>query len=128
VFISAKEIPLEEVLGKVLAGTPLRAIPRRGDIIALRLADDAQGGGIVKGTVRDAVTREPVPGVTVLIDGAARGVLTGANGVFKVSDVLAGNHTLVVRRVGYRRVSKAVQVAGDEVVTLDVSLESTQRG
>jgi outer membrane receptor protein involved in Fe transport len=125
VFIRAKEMPLKELLGKVLTGTPLRAIPRRGDIIALRTADDARSGGIVKGTVRDVATREPLGGVMVTIDGATRGVLTGADGVFRVSDVSVGNHTMVMRRVGYRRVSKVVQVVGDEVVTLDVSLENS---
>ncbi|XVQ07441.1 MFS transporter [Spirillospora sp. CA-255316] len=68
----------------------------------VRLTGPAGAGG----TVRDAVTGEPVPGATVVAVDIAGEVLssalTGTDGAFFLSDLAAENHTLAVRAAGYR--------------------------
>lgn len=54
----------------------------------------------VHGTVSDATSGDPLPGVTVAVKGTSRGTTTDANGKFTLNDV-AENGGLVVSFIGY---------------------------
>ncbi len=69
--------------------------------------------GTVTGRVVDSTTQQPLPGVTVLIEGTQRGTVTGLDGAFRISGVPAGNQRVRARRIGYNpRVATVLVGAG----------------
>lgn len=86
----------------------------------------AQG---LRGTVRDAKTNQPMPGVTVVLVGTSAGTITNANGQYSFSSLADGKYTARYTFIGYQTQSVAVSapsvadinlqpvtVIGDEVV------------
>ena len=73
---------------------------------------------VITGTVTIAGTTQPLPDASVTI-GATLGTRTAANGGFRLS-APQGNVTVLVRAIGYKRVSKSV--AADQS-TVNFSLE-----
>jgi TonB-dependent starch-binding outer membrane protein SusC len=74
----------------------------------------------VSGTVTDASTGEPLPGVYVMPEGATTGAVTDAKGKYtlKITDA---NASLVFKFVGYT--TETVAVAGRSVVDVQMVLE-----
>ncbi len=64
----------------------------------------------VTGTVTDAATSQPFPGVQVIIQGTLDGTVTDSEGMYSISGVAVGS-TLEFRFVGYR--TQEVLVSGD---------------
>lgn len=73
---------------------------------------DAQETAVLEGTVFDAVTLEPLEGVTVSILGREGESVTGAMGAFALEDLPAGEHQIRVRRSGYTSSVEDVAVQG----------------
>lgn len=57
--------------------------------------------GTIKGTVKDFVTYEPIPGANVFIEGTSIGTSTNIDGEFVINKAPAGNHTIIATYVGY---------------------------
>ena len=72
----------------------------------------------VTGTVKDAKTGEPMPGVTVVIEGTTKGFITDISGKY-TADGVDNNAVLVFSYVGYN--IQKVSIAGKSVI--DVVLE-----
>jgi hypothetical protein len=51
----------------------------------------AQGGSTIAGTVTDSVTRQPIPGVQVIIVGTTRGSITDEGGRYSLRGVPPGS-------------------------------------
>lgn len=85
----------------------------------------AQETAIVMGLVRDATTKEPLPGVNVVLDGVS-GTVTDLTGKYKL-DVTDGEHSVAFRFVGYTSQVKQIKVAPREakIINIDLVLEST---
>jgi TonB-linked SusC/RagA family outer membrane protein len=81
----------------------------------LPLVGNAQQG-LVRGKVVDASTKEPIPGVNIVLKGTTKGVVTDLDGNYQVG--AAPTDTLLFTFIGY--VSQAVPVANRS--TVDVSL------
>ena len=64
-------------------------------------AADDKPFGSVKGVVLDKVTKQPLPGINVTVDGTRRGTVPGRDGSFIITKVPIGKHTLVYSLVGY---------------------------
>src|SRR6187549_1513594 len=58
--------------------------------------------GTIKGTVKDALTGEPVIGANVIVAGAALGTTVDINGEFEIGKVKAGEHTVIVSFISYK--------------------------
>ena len=83
----------------------------------------AQTSGAIAGRVRDATSGHPVPGARVLLDGAA-GAISDTSGAFRIREVRAGRHTLLVETIGYRPSRRdGVLVRSGETTTLEVVLQ-----
>lgn len=80
----------------------------------------AQDGTIV-GQVTDAQTLQPLDGAQVFIVGTARGVLTGADGRYRLR-IPAGTYTVRARTIGYEDAEQQVTVTAGESVTADFAL------
>lgn len=75
----------------------------------------------VTGTVRDSVTRAPLPGAVVRIIALHREGRTHEDGSFLIGAVPAGTYRLVVQRIGYRAADLSL-VVSDTPVTLRITL------
>ena len=58
--------------------------------------------GIIRGTVFDATTNDPIPFATVVLEGESSGASTDFDGAFELPDVPAGLRNVTVSFVGYQ--------------------------
>jgi TonB-linked SusC/RagA family outer membrane protein len=77
----------------------------------------AQAASTVRGTVKDAVTGEVLPGVTVLVKGTTQGASSGSDGSYSIS-LPAGGGTLVFSSIGYLAQELPVSEGGTKDVNL----------
>ena len=96
-----KSVDIHTILKECLAGTDLNYTIEDHIIFIksnLSIPQQENKTSLVKGTVKD-VTGNPLPGVTILIQGTSLGVVTDANGVFQIA---VPNHatTLVFSFIG----------------------------
>lgn len=83
---------------------------------------NAQGNGRIVGRVASADNGRPLPAVTVLLVGTARGTLTDSAGRFTLSDVPPGVRRIQARRIGYVSLTQSVTVATNQAVTVTFNL------
>lgn len=76
----------------------------------------------VSGTVTDAETGVPIPGVSVLVKGTNRGAATDFDGLFELN--VAENATLVFSYIGYE--NKEISVAGQSELQVSLAVSAAQ--
>ena len=84
----------------------------------------AQGSGNITGTVTDGASGRVLEGVRVRVAGTALQASTDLRGVYRLSNVPAGEARLQANRIGYRSVEKTVSVGAGETVTSDIALSA----
>ena len=84
----------------------------------------AQQPGTVSGTVATAESGARLSGVSVVIVGTARSVLTNEKGEYRLS-VPAGTHAVRARLIGYEPGEQRVTVTAGQTVTADFKLTAT---
>lgn len=88
----------------------------------------AQSGSIA-GKILDTETKEPLIGVTLLVDGTSRGEITDLEGNFILKNVPVGTQTLRIKYVGYEEQTKEVTVVDGQTVQIgEVFMQSTAIG
>jgi TonB-dependent starch-binding outer membrane protein SusC len=85
----------------------------------------AQTGTIV-GTITDQATKTAIPSVQIQIVGSTRGVISGADGHYRLNGVPSGPVQLRVTRIGYAAATQTANVPTGDVATLDFVLSATQ--
>ena len=85
----------------------------------------AQRAGVT-GVVVDAKNGEPVIGASVMLDNQGGGVVTDLDGRFRIDNATAGNATLSVMSVGYKKITQTVAI--DSAGTTDVGTIRIKRG
>jgi TonB-linked SusC/RagA family outer membrane protein len=82
----------------------------------------AQNRQTIKGVIRDARNKEPIPGAMIRLSGTTIGVATDANGAYTLNASVAdGSYSIAVTYTGYRPVTRQVALSRSPV-TLDVNL------
>ncbi len=81
--------------------------------------------GTLAGKVIDAVSGDPLPGASVLVQGLDIGGATNSDGEYTIPNVPAGEHTVVARFIGYKSASKKVTVTGGSIIELNFQLSET---
>lgn len=91
-------------------------------MLAMASSVHAQSGKIV-GTVTDAATGDPLPGVNVYLDGTTQGTSTDLDGNYVIIGVRPGTYTVVASYISFatQRV-QGVQVNLDLTTTVDFNL------
>lgn len=79
----------------------------------------------ITGTVTDATTNQPLPGVTVLVKGTSVGTASGADGTFTVN-VPEGSNTLVFRFIGYQTVERPI--GNQSTINVSMGTDTRQLG
>ncbi len=77
----------------------------------------------IKGKVIDKSTGEPLPSANIHLVEVKRGTITKSDGTFIIDKIPAGDYTLEVSYIGYKKVRKKVKVNPDEVVNVNIELE-----
>lgn len=80
--------------------------------------------GVIKGTVRDKETKEPLMGATVQIEGTGNGAITDMDGNYKCA-VKNGTHVIEVKYIGYKTEKRTLKVEGE--VTADFELGTDEQ-
>ncbi|MBS1682349.1 MAG: carboxypeptidase-like regulatory domain-containing protein [Bacteroidetes bacterium] len=79
--------------------------------------------GSVQGSVRDATTREELPGANVYLANTSIGVATNNDGVFLLDNIPAGKYDLIVSMIGYKSYSKTMLIDSSAVTELKIYLQ-----
>src|SRR4051812_37562529 len=66
-----------------------------------RPAHAQQPTGTIAGQAIDSASREPLPGVTVVVEGTRLGTVSRDDGTFTIGGVPAGTYAVRARRIGY---------------------------
>jgi outer membrane receptor for ferrienterochelin and colicin len=83
----------------------------------------AQNAGTLRGTIKDAKTKEDIIGATILVQGINKGAATDINGFFSFAKLPAGSYSLKVSFVGYEtKIYENVKVLADQVTELNLGL------
>ncbi len=82
--------------------------------------------GKIRGTVTDARTKEPLPGVNVIIQGTQMGAAADINGEYIILLAPPGTHTLEAHMVGYKtEIVRGVRVSVDRTIEVNIDLEES---
>ncbi len=80
--------------------------------------------GVVRGTIKDALTSEDVIGATVKIEGTQLAASTDVNGFFSISKVPVGKAKLIISYISYKiKTIPDVTVEADKVTEVNTTLE-----
>lgn len=83
------------------------------------------GQGDIKGFVYEESTGEAVIFTNVYLEGTSFGAPTDVNGFFSITDVPAGDYTLMVRYLGYETLEKPIAVQNGTVQNLRLFLKKS---
>ncbi len=78
---------------------------------------------VIQGTVMDARTETPLPGINVYLQGTTVGTATDPAGWFVISRIPPGSYVLVVSAVGFRRIEQPVTLSPGDTLTFHFRLE-----
>ncbi|MBI2262899.1 MAG: TonB-dependent receptor [Caulobacterales bacterium] len=114
----------EAAMQRLLVGTDLTFRQTGGNVFVLQAAGQAAtqrgvGVGAVRGAVTDAGTGAPVPGASIIVQGANLAAVSDERGFFRIPGVPAGEHTVVLDYLGSRNQAQQVTVAAGSEATLN---------
>jgi len=70
----------------------------------------AQETGSLSGRVIEDQSGEPLPYINIVIENTGLGAATDMDGIFKLSGIPAGAHTIIVSAVGYTRIEETILI------------------
>jgi TonB-dependent receptor len=79
----------------------------------------------VTGTVTDSVTKAPLAGALVTVEGTALSAATDQTGTFRITAAPVGAHVLLVTYLGHADQRAAVDLRASETRTVDVAMSRT---
>jgi outer membrane receptor protein involved in Fe transport len=92
-------------------------------LIFISVSVFAQSGGTLRGTIKDAKTKEDIIGATILVQGINKGAATDINGFFSFAKLPEGSYSLKISFVGYEtKIYENVKVIADQVTELNLGL------
>jgi outer membrane receptor protein involved in Fe transport len=124
ITLRIRNVSVSDAFAQALAGTGLRAM-LVGDIAVLVSENGVNANGGITGRVIDAAARQPLRGVMVTLDGATKGIMTGETGTFLFREVSNGSHTIVVKRIGYHKITRPVSVTDGAAASVEIVLEQS---
>ncbi len=81
---------------------------------------------LIRGTVTDSKTNEPLGGVNIMLKGTYYGGATDLNGEFIIDGISSGNYDISVRMIGYtEKVYSGIKLKSGERKKFDIHLEPT---
>lgn len=90
-------------------------------LLAATLMSAQQAPAIVKGKVKSEKGR--VPYINVMLKGTMQGTVTSEDGHFVIENVDPGNHTLIVKGIGYKSREINIQLEPNETEEVELTVE-----
>lgn len=85
----------------------------------------AQATGVINGTIKDKKTQEPIPSVTVTLEGTTTGAASDFEGNFRIDNIPPKTYNLKIQAVDYKpQVIYNVVVTSGNAQTLTVEMEA----
>lgn len=85
----------------------------------------AQASGVITGTIKDKKTQEPIPSVTVTLEGTTTGAASDFEGSFRIDNIPPKTYNLKIQAVDYKpQVIYNVVVTSGNAQTLTVEMEA----
>lgn len=85
----------------------------------------AQATGVINGTIKDKKTQEPIPSVTVTLEGTTKGAASDFEGNFRIDNIPPKTYNLKIQAVDYKpQVIYNVVVTSGNAQTLTVEMEA----
>jgi TonB-linked SusC/RagA family outer membrane protein len=84
----------------------------------------AQESGVIRGTVTDSTTHQPIAGAQVQIVGTDRTAVADASGDYRLAGIAPGTVTLRVLRIGFGQRTRDVAVTPGATVAADFALQA----
>jgi outer membrane receptor for ferrienterochelin and colicin len=80
--------------------------------------------GTLRGTIKDAKTKEDIIGATILVQGINKGAATDINGFFSFAKLPVGSYSLKISYVGYdSKIYEGVKVEAGQVTDLNLNIQ-----
>ncbi|MFY0605421.1 MAG: carboxypeptidase-like regulatory domain-containing protein [Cyclobacteriaceae bacterium] len=121
--IKRTDIPTNKLLDILLVGTGLTYTLVSDQIIIRKIKQEAISSystknlklnAKVSGSVRSSVTKEPLHGVSVFINGTTKGTTSDQFGNYKLSGLKEGVHLLIFSYIGYETISHPIKIQNGE--------------
>jgi outer membrane receptor for ferrienterochelin and colicin len=95
-------------------------------IVSVQLISLAGTVGIIEGKAFDKATREPIPGVNILLVGTTSGASSDREGRFQIGNVPGGMYDLTATLIGYRTIRlRGVRVIADLRSRVEFAMEES---
>ena len=83
----------------------------------------AQSKAIIRGSVLEAATGDPLPGANVYFEGTSIGASSDFDGNYTISPIPAGDYILTVSFIGFEDYTEAVTIKDGDKLTKDIKLQ-----
>lgn len=80
------------------------------------------GNGVIKGTIRDAITKEVLAGTSIFIPSLKIGASSTINGTYRIEKVPSGELEIVVKYIGFKETKKIITMASNATIDLDFEI------
>ncbi len=85
----------------------------------------AQASGVINGTIKDKKTQEPIPSVTITLEGTTTGAASDFEGNFRIDNIPPKTYNLKVQAVDYKpQVIYNVVVTSGNAQTITIEMEA----
>lgn len=122
VSMNIKEGNIDKVLGELFENKAITYKVMENNIIVITPSESIVQQFTVSGTVTDATTGEPLPGVNIVVEGTTTGVISDIDGKYSIT-LENSSATLSFSFVGY--IAQRIALGGKNVI--DVKLEADVR-
>ncbi|MGB3586928.1 MAG: carboxypeptidase regulatory-like domain-containing protein, partial [Tunicatimonas sp.] len=90
--------------------------------LAFALVPAKANRGSITGTIRDAITQNPVNGASIETHPATTGLLTSADGTFQLDSLTTGDYRIEIKRLGYQPDTVTVAVSEGKPTKVELLL------
>ena len=80
-------------------------------------------GTTLTGIVQDSVSKKPLIGANVIIDGTDLGAATDADGKYKIESINPGDYSVWVSYMGYKTSKKSFSIIDNKTSELNIFME-----
>ncbi|MGD8779901.1 MAG: TonB-dependent receptor [Ignavibacteria bacterium] len=80
--------------------------------------------GKIKGTVKDALTNDPLPYANIILVGTSLGTATDPDGNYLIQQIPAGSYTVRATFIGYKSTEVSIEVKEDRTTEYNFTLET----
>lgn len=95
-------------------------------VLILNVLSFAQEKGRLEGIVKDAGTKDNLPGVNILLKGTYYGAATGFDGKYSIEKINPGTYTVEVTLIGYKTMQfTGIKILPNKTTKLDVEMTET---